>query len=117
MHQEKIDKLEQESSEHRQKINLLENGFDRLEPLIEKMDKLTEAMILNTASHKEVFRSQERMTKRLDALELDSRATHDEIAAARPAVKLMNELSKKMMYFGLFMFTLTVAVAAYVIKA
>ena len=83
---------------------------------MQKMDKLTEAMILNTASHREVSKAQDRMTKRLDSLELDSRSTHDELAAARPAVKLMNELSKKMMYFGLLMFTMTVAVAAYVIK-
>jgi hypothetical protein len=114
--QERLSKLEKNSNEHEQKIGSLENGFDSLKPLMQKMDKLTEAMIHNTASHKIVSQMQDRMTKRLDSLELDSRSTHDELAAARPAVKLMNELSKKMMYFGLFMFTMTVAVAAYVIK-
>ncbi len=117
MPQERIEKLERQANEHQQKINLLESGLEGIKGLTEKLEKLTEAMILNTASHNEVIKMQERLAKRQDATELDSRALHDEIAAARPAIKLMNELSKKMMYFGLFMFVLSVSVAAYVIKA
>ena len=116
MPQERIEKLERQANDHQQKIGLLENGLDSLKPLFEKIDKLTEAMIHNTASHQEVTKMQERLAKRQDATELDSRALHDEIAAARPAIKLMNELSKKMMYFGLFMFVLSVSVAAYLVK-
>ena len=117
MPHEKIERLEQKTNEQGQKISLLENGFNSIKPLFEKIDKLTEAMILNTASHNEVIKMQERLARRQDATELDSRALHDEIAAARPAIKLMNELSKKMMYFGFFMIVLSLGVAAYVIKA
>jgi len=117
MPQQRIEKLEIQANEHNQKIALLESGLEGIKGLTEKLEKLTEAMILNTASHNEVIKMQERLAKRQDATELDSRALHDEIAAARPAIKLMNELSKKMMYFGFFMIVLSLGVAAYVIKA
>ena len=116
MPQERLTKLEQQAIEHNQKIGLLESGFESIKGLTDKLEKLTEAMISNTHSNKDTMKMQERIIKRQDSSELDSRALHDEIAAARPAIKLMNELSKKMMYFGLFMFVLSVSVAAYVLK-
>ena len=79
------------------------------------MDKLTEAMIKNTASHQEASKMQERIIKRQDKLDSDLRDVHDELAAARPAVKLMNGLSVKMTYFGFIM--ITIAVTALIVVA
>ena len=58
----------------------------------------------------------ERVMKRQDKLESQSLANTNEIAAARPAIKTMNDLSKKMMYFGFFMIALSIAVVAYMVK-
>lgn len=112
--QERLNKLEKELSENNTRINGIEKSFT---PFIEKMDKLTEAMILNTASHQEVSKMQERIIKRQDKQDIDLRNIHDELAAARPAIKLMNGLGIKMTYFGLFMITISVTALIVVAKS
>ena len=117
--QEKINKLEKDLSENSSRISSVEKSiiplFDKMDKAADKMDKLTEAMIKNTASHHETVKMQERIIERQDKQELDLRDIHDELAAARPAVKLMNGLSVKMTYFGFIM--ITIAVTALIVIA
>jgi chromosome segregation ATPase len=111
--QEKLNKFEKELSENSSRINSIEKSVT---PLFEKMDKLTEAMIKNTASHQETTKMQERIIKRQDKQDIDLRDIHDELAAARPAIKLMNGLSVKMTYFGFIMITIAVTVLIVIAK-
>lgn len=123
MPQEKIDQLEKQTSEHRERINSIENSLENVKPLVEELkivaqglNAQTIALVKFTASHDETVRALERVTKKQDKIELQIQSNTNEIAAARPAIKTMNELSKKMMYFGIFMLALSVSVAIYAVK-
>lgn len=111
--QEKISQLEKELIESNGRIASIENSVT---PLFNKMDKLTEAMIKNTESHRQTAAMQERIIKRQDKLDLDLREIHDELSAARPAVNLMNGLSVKMTYFGFIMITISVTALIVIAK-
>jgi len=123
MQQEKIDQLAKESIEHKERISSLENSLENVKPLVEELKEVTKVlhnhsivMAESTASHNETVRMLERVMKRQDKLEAQSLSNTNEIAAARPAIKTMNDLSKKMMYFGFFMIALSIAVVAYMVK-
>jgi len=116
MPHERLGKLERQTNEHNQKIGLLENGLDSIKGLTEKLEKLTEAMISNTHSNREVMKMQERLIKRQDATEKDSRSIHDELAEARPIIKMMSKVANQSVPFAVFMIALLVAMGGYVIK-
>ncbi len=123
MQEEKIDQLAKESSEHKERIISLENSLENVKPLVEGLKDVVIVlhehaivMTASTASHNETVRMLERVMKRQDKLEAQSLANTNEIAAARPAIKTMNDLSKKMMYFGFFMIALSIGVVAYMVK-
>ena len=111
--QEKLNSLEKELLENNSRLSGIEKSVT---PLFEKIDRLTEAMIKNTSSHQEVAKMQERIIKRQDKQDVDLRNIHDELAAARPAIKLMNGLSVKMTYFGFIMITIAVTVLIVIAK-
>jgi len=123
MQQEKIDQLAKESSEHKERITSIEVSLDNIKPLVSKLDsvvdsinKLAISLAENTSSHNNAVNMAERGVKRMDKLETQIRENTNEIAAARPAIKTMNDLSKKMMYFGFFMIVLSISIAAYAFK-
>ncbi len=123
MQEEKISQLEKQTSVHAEKINSIEVSLENVRPLVEELkivakglNDQTIALVKFTASHDETVRALERVTKRQDKMESQTQANTNEIAAARPAIKTMNELSKKMMYFGFFMVALSIAIVAYMVK-
>lgn len=123
MQQEKIDQLAKESSEHKERITSIEVSLDNIKPLVSKLDsvvdsinKLAISLAENTISHNNAVSMAERGVKRMDKLENQILSNTNEIAAARPAIKTMNDLSKKMMYFGFFMVALSIGVVAYMVK-
>lgn len=124
MQQEKIDQLAKESSEHKERINSLENSLENVKPLVEELKEVVKVlhnhsivMAESTASHNEVIRVIDRVMKRQDKLEAQTQANTNEIAAARPAIQTMNDLSKKMMYAGIFLLTLSVGIVGYAFKS
>lgn len=123
MQQKKIDQLTKESSEHKERIASIEVSLDNIKPLVSKLDsvvdsinKLAISLAENTISHNNAVKMAERGVRRMDKLEDQTLNNTNEIAAARPAIKTMNDLSKKMMYFGFFMVALSIAVVAYMVK-
>lgn len=123
MQQEKIEQLEKQTGEHKDRLNSLETHFDNFKPLASKMDGMVESMnnlvieiAKNTMSNTETANLLDRVMKKQDKQELDTQSNTNEIAAARPAIKTMEDLSRKMMYFGFFLVTLSVSIAAYVLK-
>ena len=123
MPQEKLDLLAKQTAEHGAKINSIEASLENVKPLVEELkivakglNDQTIALIKFTASHDETVRALDRVTKRQDKQENLTQANTNEIAAARPAIKTMNNIGSKLMYFGFFMITLSIGVVAYVIK-
>lgn len=123
MQQEKIDQLAKESSEHKERINSLENSLENVKPLVVGLKEVVQVlhehaivMTESTASHNEAIRMIDRIMKRQDKIEDQTKTNTNEIAAARPAIQTMNDLSKKMMYFGFFMVTLSLGVIGFMVK-
>lgn len=124
MQQEKFDQLAKESSDHKERITSIEVSLDNIKPLVNKLDrvvdsinKLAISLAENTISHNNAVKMAERGGKRMDKLESQILSNTNEIAAARPAIKTMNDIGRKMMYLGFFMISLSVAVVAYAIKS
>ena len=123
MQQEKIDQLEKQTSEHAKKIDSIENSLENIKPLVDEIKKVVDAvhelsitLSQNTSSNNETVRTMDRVMKRQDKQEAQTQANTNELAEARPVIRTMADLSKKMMYFGLFMVTLSISIAAFVFK-
>ena len=123
MQDKKLEQLEKRTSVHSERITSIELSLDNIKPLVSKLDsvvdsinKLAISLAENTISHNNAIKMAERGVKRMDKLEDQILSNTNEIAAARPAIKTMNDLSKKMMYFGFFMVTLSICIVAFMVK-
>jgi len=123
MQQEKINKLEQLTSVHQEKINSLENSLENVKPLVVGLKEVVTVlhehsitMAKNTASHNETIRAIDRVHKRQDKLEALVLANTNELSAARPVIATMMNIGKVVMYFALSLVTMSLAIFAYIAK-
>ena len=123
MQQKKLEQLEKQTGENKEKINSLEIGFENFKSLFAKIDgmvdginDLTIEMAKNTLSHTENSKTSLILTRKVDKLQDQIATNTNELAAIKPIIKEVEYYRKAIIATAFGMFALSVSVMGYVIS-